>query len=155
MNDFKVPLPRSPYAGHPWDDPESRKGERLFHLWASAVKALQQPGADFDARKAEQAAWSSIRDHIDMVWDAYEAAIERAEAAESRVEEPGAALERYGQHFPRFSPWRCNQCGTVVAFSPDKPRGYLDPECHAVYLDTTQQPRRCSGELEPFVWAER
>ena len=86
MNDFKVPLPRSPYAGHPGDDPASRREEQLFRLWADAVKALQQPGADIDARKAEQAAWSGIRDYIAELWDAYEAATERAEAAEYRVE---------------------------------------------------------------------
>ena len=87
MNDFRVPPPRSPYAGHPWDDPSSREEERLFRLWADAVRALQQRGADFDARKAEQAAWAGIRDYIADLWGAYDAAIERAEATEQHNEE--------------------------------------------------------------------
>jgi rubrerythrin len=189
----QIPRPRSPYTGHPWDDPASRAEGRLFRLWADAVKALQRPGAGIDERKAEQAAWSGIRDYIAELWDSYDTAIERAEAAERRTEELElwnrqsqqdrinsakmeaefvgrleAANHRIAElaeadnrtsddtiaPLTSLRPWRCDACGAVIAFPPDKQRGFINPECHAVYLDTAQQPRRCNGELEPFAWTE-
>jgi hypothetical protein len=49
------------------------------------------------------------------------------------------------------SQYRCARCASVYAIPYVQEGHYAPLTCHAVYLDTAQQPRTCGGDLEPFT----